>query len=1203
MPLAALDASALLQWLGRTHVVVVHFPLGLLLVAGVVELWRMLRGAKEPSAFARGCVVAGTIAAFWAIGAGLAHQTFSDFRGEAATTLQWHLWLGVGAALAGLIALLCSRAALGVWRGATFACAALVGLTGHFGGSLTHGPDYLTEMFTATKEKVVAAATPGPAAKKVAASAAVKFPANGKIDFVKHVQAILADSCIECHGPTVRRGQLRLDSKPAALKGGKGGPSVVPHDAMKSLLIARIAADLEPAKRMPQKKPPLSDEHIKILRTWVEQGANWPDAASYEGGVEKKHWAYVAPVRPKVPVVGGSAMGSVGDGGNKNAGSTDAPANAPTLPIPNAAIRNPIDNFVLAKLATENLTPAPAADRATLLRRVYLDLIGLPPTPAEADEFLADLRPDAYERVVDKLLASPRYGERWARPWLDLARYADSNGYEKDALRSIWPWRDWVINALNADMPFDQFTIEQLAGDLLPNATLSQKIATGFHRNTMLNQEGGTDPEEFRNHAVVDRVNTTSTVWLGQTMACAQCHDHKFDALSQKEYFQLFAFFNQSTDESKSVRGSEVVDISARLELPRPGEHEMKARVAELEKQIATADLAGDFAAWEKAQANPHWVPLEVTTMTSDKIQEKEGATLTKLPDGSVLASGSDSIPGVYRITVKTKLPKVTGLRLEFLPDPSLPKQGPGRSPDGDFTLSRLHVMSAPANMDDYLSAVALRDATATTAVDKYPASAVINGRADDIKGWRITGAAGQPHALAVAFEDPVENEDGSAFIVALHQVGKGNGLIGRVKFYATDAPLPAHELTPAIAAAYKVPAASRSAEQKEQLAAWLRPMAPSLRPLQEELKSLKAQLANPVTTLVLEERKEPRDTFVHKRGNFLSHGDKVEPGVPAVLPPLPPDAPKNRLALARWLVAPENPLTARVTVNRMWEAFFGRGIVATSEDFGVQGSEPTHPELLDWLATEFIARKWSVKAMHKLIVTSATYRQSSAVTPAQIERDPYNSLLARGPRFRLEAELIRDQALAVAGLLSTKMGGPGVYPPQPAGIWNFAYNTEKYVTSVGEDRWRRGIYTVWRRSAPYPMFLSFDATSREAICTRRSRSNTALQALTTLNDPQFIEAAVGLARRMRREAAADPSARITYGFRLATVRLPRGEELGRLLALYREQRANFDQDAAAAEKLVKDYLQKGETASADLAAWTVVANVLLNLDETLTKG
>ncbi len=1167
LPLALADPNALLQWLGRTHVVVVHFPLALLLLAGLVEAWQAVRRKTGPSAFTAGCVLVGTLAAIWAVVAGLVHQRFGEFAGAAAETLSRHLWLGVSAAAFGLVALACraTRAPLWAWRVATIAGAACVGFAGHLGGSLTHGEGYLTDMFTRDATEAVASAK---------APLAVKFPASGKIDFVQHVQPILAHACNECHGPTVRRGGLRLDSKASAFKGGKAGPAVIPHDLAKSTLLARIAADVEPSKRMPQKKPALSAEHARILTTWIEQGATWPEGASFEGGVEQKHWAYVPPVRPTPPAIKDAAWS-----------------------------KHPIDAFVRARLEQEKLAPAAAADRATLLRRVSLDLIGLPPTAEDVDEFLADRRPDAYERAVDRLLASPRYGERWARPWLDLARYADSNGYEKDALRSIWPWRDWVIDALNRDLPFDQFTTEQLAGDLLPEPTNAQKIATGFHRNTMLNQEGGTDPEEFRNHAVVDRVNTTATVWLGQTLACAQCHDHKFDAFSQKEYFQLFAFFNQSADESKSVRGSEVLDIGAKLTLPRPNEAELKARVAALEKQIAGADLSADLVAFSRAQATPAWVPLEVTTAVSDKIAEKDGPTLTTQPDGSVLASGATSIPAVYRLTLQTKLPVVTALKIEVLPDASLPAGGPGRNADGDFTLSRVQVSAAPLGMEDYPTAVTLRNPSADFAADKFPIKAAVNARANDSNGWRITGATGRAHAAAFAFEEPVQHADGTSLIVALHHVGKDHGAIGRVRFFATGAKPAPHVLPTEIAEIVARNVGERTTEQHATLAAWYRPMAPSLRGAHEELARITQLLATPLTTLVMEERKEPRETFVHQRGNALSPGEKVAPGVPAVLPPLPGDAPANRLGLARWLVSPQNPLTARVTVNRMWEAFFGRGLVETSEDFGIQGTEPTHPELLDWLATEFVRVGWSVKTMHKLIVTSATYRQSSTVSPELVERDPKNNLLARGPRFRLEAEQVRDQALAVAGLLSPKMGGPGVFPPQPANIWSFAYNTEKWTPSTGEDKYRRGIYTIWRRSAPFPSFLSFDATTREAMCTRRSRSNTPLQALTTLNDPQFFEAAVGLARRLVREAGTDASARVAHGFRLSVARWPKSDEAGRLLALYREQRANFEKDPASAEKLVKAYLPAGESASPELAAWTVVANVLLNLDEVLTKG
>jgi hypothetical protein len=603
---------------------------------------------------------------------------------------------------------------------------------------------------------------------------------------------------------------------------------------------------------------------------------------------------------------------------------------------------------------------------------VFLDLIGLPPTPAEVDAFVNDTSPDAYEKVVDRLLASPHYGERWAKPWLDLARYGDTHGYEKDPRRTIWPYRDWVINALNKDMPFDQFTIEQLAGDLLPNATLDQRIATGFHRNTMINTEGGVDAEEYRVAAVVDRVNTTATVWLGTTLACAQCHTHKYDPFTQQEYYQLFAFFNSNADKSTSDGDM--------LQLPTPEQQAVLDEIAKLEA-----------------------------------VQSRSAA----------------------------------------------------------------------------LKAV------------------------------------------------------------------------------------------------------------RDQLA--------------EAKKKLNAEVAK---TLVMKDLPEPRETFVHIRGNFLNKGDKVEAGVPNVLHPLAiaEGAPLNRLALAKWLVSPDNPLTARVMVNRIWEQFFGRGLVLTSEDFGSRGEPPSHPELLDWLATEFVRDGWSMKRMQRLIVLSATYRQSAAVSPALLEKDPYNRLLARGPRVRLPAELVRDQALAVSGLLSRKIGGPSVMPPQPDGIWNSPYSGEKWQTSTGEDRYRRGLYTFWKRTSPYPSFMSFDAPSREFCVVRRPRTNTPLQALTLLNDPVYVEAAQALARRIV-IGGDDPMSRAEHGFRHVLARTPTSAEVEALVALYQTEVAHYRQDVNSADAMAGKFDQKQpklekpqETLktkvveSADLAAWTVVANVLLNLDEAVTK-
>ena len=788
------------------------------------------------------------------------------------------------------------------------------------------------------------------------AQTADKLPAAAErqIDFVKDIQPLLA-RCTNCHGIEMQEAGLNLQVKTVALKGGDNGPVILPGKSEKSRLVLAVSR-IDPDLMMPPEGEgqPLTPEQVGLVRAWIDQGAKWPDEASLKGS---EHWAYQKPVLPELPAI-------------------EIPG--PKSQVPEDWPRNAIDNFVLTRLQQEGLQPSRELDRARLIRRVSLDLIGLPPTPEEVDAFVNDQSLDAYEKVVDRLLASPHYGERWARPWLDLARYADTHGFEKDPRRSIWPYRDWVIDALNRDMPFDQFTIEQLAGDLLPSPTLEQRIATGFHRNTMINTEGGVDPEEYRVAAVVDRVNTTATVWLGTTLACAQCHTHKYDPFTQQEYYQFFAFFNSNADKSTSDGDM--------LTLPTP------------EQQAALDEIA-------KLEA------------------------------------------------VQSKSPELKTVR--------------------------------------------------------------------------------------------------------------------------------------------------------DQLAA--------------AKKELNGKIAK---TLVMKELTEPRDTFVHIRGNFLNKGDKVEHGVPEVLHDLQiADGERpNRLTLARWLVSPDNPLTTRVAVNRMWEEFFGRGLVETSEDFGTRGERPTHPELLDWLATEFIREGWSMKRMHRLIVLSATYRQSSAVTPELLERDPQNRLLARGPRMRLSAEAIRDAALAASGLLSRKIGGPSVMPPQPDGIWNSPYSSEKWQTSSGEDRYRRGLYTFWKRTAAYPSFLSFDAPSREFCVVRRPRTNTPLQALTLLNDPVYVEAAQALARRMVREGGDDAASRATRGFRLVLAREPQKVELEQLSELYETQLAHYRQDAKAAEAMSgkpgsdqandKPTEDKQSNTPADavnlppaeLAAWTVVANVLLNLDEAVTK-
>ena len=752
------------------------------------------------------------------------------------------------------------------------------------------------------------------------------------VGFNRDIRPILSQRCFKCHGPDLKKGGLNLQDRAAALRPLKSGNvALVPGKASASELIRRVSA-AEPTERMPPKGAPLSAAEIARLREWIDQGAPY-----------EEHWAYVPPVRHPLPAVKNQAW-----------------------------VRNTIDQFILARLEREGLNPSPEADRATLLRRVSLDLIGLPPTIEELNAFLADRRPMAYERAVDRLLASPHYGEHQARPWLDEARYADTNGYEKDDRRTIWPYRDWVIDAFNRDLSFDRFTIEQIAGDMLPEATTEQKIATGFHRNTMVNTEGGTDDEEFRVAAVIDRVNTTMTVWMGTTMACAQCHNHKYDPFSQKEYYQLFAFFNNTADQGRSNEPA--------LELATPGE--IARRKA----------LRQETARWQLQLVGP--------------------------------------------------------------------------SPLLSVTLAR-----------------AMRD---------------------------------------------------------------------------------------------------RVADLRKQEAA-----------------------IKPATTLVMRERPAPRPTHVHIRGNHRNLGQAVTPAVPGKWHALSAGQPANRLGLARWLVDPANPLVGRVTMNRIWARYFGKGFVETSEDFGAQGEPPSHPELLDWLATELVRQGWSVKAMHRLIVTSATYRQTSRVTPELYERDPYNRLNARGPRFRLEAETVRDNALAISGLLNRKIGGPSVFPSQPEGIWNNPYSTDKWMASKGGDRYRRGLYTFWRRTAPYAAFVAFDAPSREVCWERRPRTNTPLQALATLNDRVFVECSAALARRMLTEARGKDEDRAIYGFRLCAGRSPTGAELTYLVQLFRDNVAKYRKDPAAAQAMRSNGLPApaGDVDGAELAAWTVVANVLLNLDETVTKA
>ncbi len=1015
-------------------------------------------------------------------------------------------------------------------------------------------------------------------------------------DFAREVRPILSNRCFKCHGPDEgnREAGLRLDRREAALgELDSGSRAIVPGHPLDSELVARITStDPDLVMPPPHTKVVLGDDERRILSEWIAAGAEY-----------RPHWAFVAPRKPAPPAV------------------TDA-----TWP------RGAIDRFVLARLETEGLAPAPEADRATLCRRVHLDLIGLPPTPAALDAFLADPAPDAYERLVDRLLESPRYGERWARRWLDLARYADTNGYEKDRERSIWPWRDWVIRALNDDMPFDTFTIRQIAGDMLPEATADDILATGLHRNTMLNEEGGIDPLEFRYLAMVDRVGTTGATWLGLTTACAQCHTHKFDPLTHTDYFAFFALLNNADEPEWTLptpdHARRLADTRRRIEAawealptqwpvpPRDADPATaEARVAATGSDSAAASgaaatgdaarreaaLAEAFAAWDRTETARavDWQVVRPTAL------ETTMPHLVVRDDGSILGSGDITKSDVYTLTLPPAGRPVRAVRLEVLPDASLPAHGPGlcsyEGPKGDFFLSEIELTSGG------------RPVTIATATDSFSGSpfasrgkgsvaATFDG--DMSSGWSTNGQQGRPHAAVYRLAEPLA-ADASLSVVMRFERHFACGL-GCFRLSITDAEdAEARGHTAAEEAALVKPAADRSPEERGLVWRRFLAAAPELAEPVKKIRGLEDSLRSGTTSLVLRERPadNPRATFLHHRGEFTQPTHAVAPAVPAFLPPLPSSRPADRLALAEWLVARDNPLTARVTVNRQWQAFFGRGIVATLEDFGYQGAFPTHPELLDWLAVTFMddassgGMGWSLKSLHRAIVTSATYRQDSTVSPALAVRDPHNTLLARGPRVRLEAEVIRDTLLAAAGLLSEKMYGPGVRPPQPEGVVEAAYGRATWQPSDGEDRHRRSIYTFQKRTAPFAMVTTFDGPTGEACVPRREISNSALQALTLLNDPMFVEVAQALGRAVH-GAGVDDDARLRDLARRVLSREFDPEEQRLMRAFLAEQRRRLAAGELAAAALARD---DGPDAT-EWAAWTLVGRAVMNLDETIVK-
>jgi hypothetical protein len=1003
---------------------------------------------------------------------------------------------------------------------------------------------------------------------------ALALQADEPVDFKRDIRPILSNSCFLCHGPDDKRrkGDLRLDIKEGAFRVNDGKQAFVPgkpdqSEALRRILTTDADDHMPPAKSGKQ----LTPKQIDLIRRWIRQGAKWSD-----------HWAFVPPERPPVP----------------------------------AAAANPVDAFIRARLEREGLRPAPEAGRETLLRRLSLDLVGLPPTAEEIDAFLADRSPDAYEKQVDRLLASPHYGERWARHWLDAARYADSDGFEKDKPRFAWFYRDWVINAFNRDLPYDQFVVEQIAGDLLPNATQDQVVATGFLRNSMINEEGGVDPEQFRMEAMFDRMDAIGRAVLGLTIQCAQCHSHKYDPITQGDYYRMFAFLNNSHEANVTVyTPTELMKREAVLRGIREIEEDLRHRCADWKERMR---------AWEATVRDdqPAWT---VVRPDVDDISTG-GCKYLPMEDGSFLEQSYAPTKHRVKMTVKVPLEEVTGFRLELLLDPNLPCGGPGRSIKGTGALSEFEIEAGPADGSAKLQKIKLVSATADVEAPEAPLESIFDDKSNkkritgpvsfaidgkDDTAWSVDigpGRRNQPRKAVFVPEKPVAFKGGAVLVFYLKQNHGGwnsddnqNCNLGRFRLSVTSAPAPkADPLPAAVRAILAIPEDRRTPAQDAAVFTYWRTTVPEWKAENDRIEALWATHPEGTTQLALEERDRMRPTHLLDRGDFLKPKAEVKPGVPEFLNPLPAGQPLNRLAFARWLVDRKAPTSARSIVNRVWQNYFGTGLVATSEDFGSQADAPSHPELLDWLSVEFMEKGWSFKKLHRLIVTSATYRQSSTVTADALARDPVNRLLSRGPRFRVEGEIVRDIALAASGLLSPGVGGPSVCPPAPGQLFQppVSYGPKVWKEEAGENRYRRALYTFRYRSVPYPALQAFDTPVGEASCVRRSRSNTPLQALTTLNEPLFVECARALGAKALREGGATDEERLAYAFRRCTSRLPTEKEKAVLLGFLAAQKEHL----AGAAARVKELTGAKDDATPERGAWTALARVLLNLDETITK-
>ncbi len=983
-------------------------------------------------------------------------------------------------------------------------------------------------------------------------SFALASSSGPQVQFEGQVESILRAHCGSCHSGKAPKAGLDLTTAKSILKGGRSGPAAISKNSIKSLLVIRLLGT-DGNSVMPLGFKPLNPDKINLIKKWIDDGC-------ISTGKETKHWAYVAPKMPQIPKIEGDSWS-----------------------------RNDIDRFVLLKMKANKLKPSAPASKSTLVRRLYLDLTGLPPSVDQAKKFCESNDPQVYEKLVDELLASRHFGERMARPWLDLTRYADSDGYEKDLNRSAWKYRDWLIEAFNKNMPYDEFSIEQIAGDLLPDATIDQKIATGFHRNSMFNSEGGVDPKEAYFNVVIDRINTTSTVFLGSTMACARCHDHKYDPFTQRDFYRMYAFLANTDYEKQGDHNSgEEKWYEPNIEVPTREQtqelNRLQRAIDQSSKELKNCSegVKKEFESWLQSESSSKlWVAPTI------KVKTKSGMEFTRIDDGSMIAAGAPPENDIYTISIPEQSSPITGIKITAIPDSSFVNYGPGKSVSGNFILTG-------ASLNSNALPIGLLRADASYSQSGYQPSNLINQAKSD--AWAVYGAVGQKSSLLLVPKNPIPSGQGATLNLRFESDMWKQHIIGRFKIEVTSAQNPRIYSN---SIQKLLDSSNLDAQQRDALLIEFQKFNPSTAPIFarymkaiEDLKNVKSSIA---TAPIIVEKPNLKALVanIHIRGEFGQVGDPVQAGPPEFLSLASSSENFNRLSFAKWLFVPGQPLTARVQVNRLWEMIFSKGLVETSEDFGTQGSAPSHPELLDYLALSFEKSGWDNKSIIKKMVMSATYQQSSGSNPTKNQIDPQNRWLSRAPRYRMEAEMIRDNMLSISGLLSTKIGGPSVFPDQPEGVWDTPYNGQKWMTSSLGEKYRRGIYTFWKRSAPYPSFAALDATSRETCTVRRMRTNTPLQALALLNDEVTINASQSLAKKVTSKERTW-NARIFLAFQSCTLRKPSVAEMQRLEALFQRLVSKYKTSPDLAKKLGSE---------PEMAALILVCNTIFNLDETLSRS